>query len=56
VAQFFSRPHLIVKPQVPQLWGSSLLAHGGNEALTRQVSSIAETEMEKNHKAAQKVE
>jgi len=56
VAQFFSRPHLIIKPQVPQLWGSSLLVHGGNEALTRQVSSIAETEMEKNCEAAQKAE
>jgi hypothetical protein len=41
---------------VPQLWGSSLLAHGGNEVLTRRVSSIAELEAEKDCEAARKVE
>ena len=52
----FSSPHLIPNPQVPQLWGSSLSAHGGNDILMRQVSSIAEIEMEKDHEAALKAE
>jgi hypothetical protein len=52
----FSSPHLIPNPQVPQLWGSSLSAHGGNDILTRRVTSIAKIEMEKDHKAARKAE
>ncbi len=41
---------------MPQLWGSSLLAHGGNEVLLRQVSSIAEIKVEKDCEAARKAE
>ena len=52
----FSSPHLIPNPQVPQLWGSSLSAHGGNDILTRRVTSIAEIEMEKDREAARKAE
>jgi len=33
-----------------------LLAHGGNEVLTRRVSSIAELKVEKDREAARKVE
>ena len=52
----FSSPHLIPNPQVPQLWGSSLSAHGGNDILMRRVTSIAEIEMEKDREAARKAE
>jgi hypothetical protein len=52
----FSSPLLIVNLQVPQLWASSLLVHGGNNVLTQRVSSIAEIEAEKDCEAAQKVE
>jgi hypothetical protein len=52
----FSSPLLIVNLQVPQLWASSLLVHGGNDVLTRRVSSIAEIEAEKDREAARKVE
>jgi hypothetical protein len=52
----FSSPHLIPNPQVPQLWGSSLSAHSGNDTLTQRVTSIAEIEMEKDREAARKAE
>ena len=41
---------------MPQLWGSSLLVHGGNNVLMWQVSAIAEIKTEKDHKVTQKVE
>jgi hypothetical protein len=42
--------------QVPQLWSTSFLSCGGNELQTRRVSSIAQIEAEKEHKANQKAE
>ena len=56
VTQYSSSPHLIVNPQVPQLWASSLSVYGGNDVLTRRVSSIAELEVEKDCEAARKAE
>ena len=52
----FSSPLLIINLQVPQLWASSLLVHGGNDVLMRRVSLIAKIEAEKDREAAQKAE
>jgi hypothetical protein len=51
-----SPPLLTPFHQVPQLWTASLLTCGGNEIQTRRVSSIAQVEAEKTHKATQKAE